>query len=369
MEARVERVELLASAHDPAALLEAFAALPFAREVLARGPDRARVRLEDGTEVRLAVLPDDDARFFAALAASTAGAPHLRELEARAAALGLALGPQGLRDVGGLRSLGAEEDLYAALDLPVVPPELRREARPEPAPPDLLAMGDVRGLVHVHTRDGRGAHPAAAMVARARREGFGWVLLADRGLDAARTAGQGRVAEEARRAARAEGSGFDVVLGAEAPIGAAGRLELEAAVRASVELVIAAPGGSAGEVAAALSDPAVKVLGHPREPDGASWATDLEAWLPVLDAAARHRVALEVSGHPRAVPLPEGWHAAARARGLDVLPAADAHDLVSVEDVQAAVGLCRAGRWPRQAVPATRDASGFRRWIREEEAT
>ena len=359
----VPEVDLLATALDPQALLARFLELPFVAEVRGRTAAGARVRLEDGTAVSLSVLEDDDRRFAGLRLETSAAPPHLAALARRAVERGLVWGPAGLWRAGERLALDSEEALYEALGLPWCPPELREDGSLRPPPGDLVAMEDLRGAVHLHTTAGAGAHDAAQMTERARREGFAWAVLADRGLEAADLARQ-RVALEASAAApEDEAPPCRAFLGVEVEVAPGGCLEASDAVLAAADLVVAVPGADPGDAARALSAPAVKVLAHPRAPHCESWAADLEAWVPILRAAARHHVALEISGGPAAAPLPVGLAAAARDHAVALLPAADAHDLGAIEDVVCAVGWCRRGRCGRDEILGTLDADDFAAWL------
>ncbi len=315
MASRVEGVVLLATAHDPDPLIQAFLGLPWLTGAKHPELDVAMGRTDDGIPIGLRVLPDDETAFTAQLLYLTARKDHFAALMAAADARGMLLDPQGLWRGEEQIPTPNEADVYAALDLPFVPPELREGPEFSAPPEDLVSMGDLRGLVGVHTDRGAGRHSLPMMAERARREGYAWMLLADADLDGDELREQRGEILAAERMAAEEESPLRI-----------------------------------------LSAGAVKVLAHPRD-DAADAPRDLAGWEIVLDDCAKEGRVPLVSGGPNAAVLPAGWHAAVRQRGLRVMPAADAHDLASIDDQICAVGELRRGRWVRGDVLSAREAA------------
>ena len=138
---------------------------------------------------------------------------------------------------------------------------------------------------------------------------------------------------------------------------------------AAADLVVLRPSRSAAETAAALSHPAVRVLGHPDEIPGTEvpWFdrrhVSSAGWQLVLEAAGRAGVALAWSGAPHAAWLPDDVHTLARQSGVRVLPTADADDMSDIDNMHCAIGALRGGGWAREDVLGTLDADGFARWL------
>lgn len=365
MEPWVEGIELLASAHEPEALVEAFIGLGPIETVVEREAARARARLADGTRVSLTVLAEDPGPYIAALIERTGPATHVAALQARARARGLTLDGRGLLDANGPLPLAWEPDVYAALELDPVPPELRHlDGAPSP-PATLVEMRDVVGLAHMHTDRGAGSAPLEGCARAALQNGFGWLLVADRGLDPD--------ALEAQRAAAAgvhedEDVPVRVLVGAEVAVGPDGQLAADPVVLEGADVVIASVEGAREadplpRYLAAVRHPAVRVLAHPRSPTlgGPATAPDWEA---VLDALAETGTALEISGESARVELEPGLLRAAIDRGVKLLPAADAHDLGSVDRAIVAVGQARRAGARVSDVLTTLTADAFREWAR-----
>ncbi len=368
----VDRVVLLATAHEPAALLDAFRNMPFVSACVESATDHAAVRTDDGTRVELTVT--DEATFFSKLLELTGPAAHVERVRAHANAVGRSL------DVAAFH----EPELYAALELPYCPPELRERSDLEEAPDGWLHMRDVNGLAHVHTAAAAGSFSVAEMADRAAQEGFAWMVVADRGPNAQprglSTEGFGAQADEIRAAnAREPVEGepdLHVFHGLEtdfarqdAPDVPPAQLDAADVVFATVEPGRGDPAGDAAALTrtlvAAATHPAVHVLGHLKTP-GAGGPTATPDWSRVFEACEAHGTAVELSGEAHAVSYDAGWHDAARAAGVSLVPAADAHDLESVDNLLCAVGAARRGAWTVSEVLPTLDVAGFAAWCRRE---
>jgi DNA polymerase (family 10) len=343
MEPAVARVDLLATAHEAAPLLDALAAAPFVADVLDRGAATGLVRAKDGLLLHLEVLEQEE-RFGAALLRTTGPDAYVASLHAVARGRGLAWTGDVLA-AGGEERLAAEEhDVYAALDLPWQPPERRgRGSLEEGVPPGLLEMRDVVGVAGLEPGQGPGRYSAAEFLSRAEREGYAWALVTSSGDAPALPLGARRV-----------------------DIGPDGALTLESGIVADPEafrIGYPEPGFptarralTAALVTAAKSG-ALDVLAL-RLPPGAE---DPEA-RALLDACAASGVALGVPPpphHPR--PEPHLLEAGA-ARGVPVLLLAEAIDLNSVDDLILAVGLARRAGVPRSLVLNTFDRPALEAW-------
>jgi DNA polymerase (family 10) len=386
MEPVCDGVDLVATSTEPERLLEAFATVPFAAEVLERGAGFARIRLEDGSLARLdAFAPEadgSDGATLVALLVRTGPDDYVAALRARAAAKGLALGDAGLARGGERVVVRSEEEVLERLGLPWRPPEARRADRVDaPVPRELLRMTDLRGLLHAHTRRGHGSYSASEMAARAAREGYAWVALTDR---ARPDRGEPLSAEDlralrdenARRASAPEDEDdapeaacAEVLAGVEVAIRPDGTLDAEPGVLEEADVVVAVADAADGEdvterLCRGVRDPRVHVLGRlqgrvllgRRGP-----AVDVPA---VLDACAAAGTAIGIDGDPHRLDLGAEWHAEALRRGLLAAVGADAHDLVGIDHAILATGQARRGEWPKGRVLTTWAAADVRAWCR-----
>ena len=350
MEPRVAAVELIVTTLDLAALASGTIEQAVGDLALVhRDPGGFRIKAD--IPLDLTVMAEDPEAFLAAQLALTASRAHREALEA---ALAHRAAPQE-------PSL-TEEAWYVDRGLPPLPPELRGSANLDPAPPELVSMGDIQGLFGLHAAPGGGRHPLQTMTDRARREGYRWAVFTLKGSDVATLHALRAEAEAAERAvASAEPDPFRVFLALEAGVTPGGRISVDAALASAADLVLLRPGACADETSRALSDPRVKVLGHPR--DDVPWAHDEAAWERVIRSAADHDVALEVSGGALSAWVPDRVNDLAHEYGVPSLPGADALEPRGIDDLLCAAGALRRGRWARQQVLAARGAADFAAWL------
>ena len=374
MQATVESLEILATAHDAGPLLSAFVDMPFVEATVARDATSGQVILDDGLRVSLRVVPDD--RFFAALVTSTGSKAHVEALAARCAAKGYRLAEDGLFEGRHRVKCEEEEDVYRAAGVPFVPPELREDADVErEAPADLVGIRDVVGVLHAHSTWSDGAFSILEMARKAAETGFAWFAICDHsevatyahGLDAARVRAQWAEIDALNASGEA---GIPILKGIESDILPDGDLDLPASVLEGFDVVIGSVHSAFRQSEAvmterlvrAVSNPLLHVLGHPtgrlllgRE----GYAFDLER---VLEACAKHGTAVELNANPHRLDLDEAALAAALRRGVPIAIDPDAHDLTGIDDVIYGVGTARRARVPRGAVLNALPVEAFRTW-------
>lgn len=374
MKATVRNLNLLATGHDPAGLVNAFAAMPLVARVEDRGERAALVVLEDGTPATLRVVPEEE--FVAAQAFATATKEHGEALVAAASRRGLRLTEGGLFRGPERVPLEDDRDLYAALGLAYFPPELREDADlSRPPPDDLLAPTDVKGILHAHSTWSDGSFSIREMASKAAQSGFSWFAICDHSRSAFYANGltPERLREQAAEvdALNASGAaGIPVLKGTEVDILPDGSLDFEDDVLAALDVVVASvhsafkqPRETMTErLVRAVSSRHVHVLGHPtgrlllgRE----GYDFDLDR---VLDACAAHGTAIELNANPHRLDLDASLLERATSRGVKVAIDPDAHDLLGVDDVVYGVGAGRRGRLRRGDVLTALPADEFLAW-------
>ena len=273
-------VDVLVATGSPEAVSQAFASLPVVQAILARGPTKTLVRLTNGMDADLRVLAPES--FGAALIYFTGSKSHNVALRRIALKAGLKLNEYGLFRGPRMVAGRTEEDVYRALGLDFIPPELREDtgevdrARAGTLP-RLLDAADIRGDLQVHTRWTDGAASIEDMARAARALGREYIAITDHARDLAMTGGLG---PEQLRAQRDEihrvnqrlgPLGIQVLCGVEANIRADGSLDLPPEALAELDLVGAAIHSHFDQsrdemtrrVVRAIEDPAVDVLFHP----------------------------------------------------------------------------------------------------------
>ncbi|MBW2735301.1 MAG: DNA polymerase/3'-5' exonuclease PolX [Deltaproteobacteria bacterium] len=353
-------LDVLVAADESQEAMDCFVNLPAVAEVMLRGDTKCSVRLDSGLQVDLRVL--EPASFGAALHYFTGSKHHNIAVRDRAKRKGLRISEYGVFCESTNERLGgaSEEEIFAAVGLPFIPPELREnrgeiEAAEAQKLPRLLEAGDLRGDMHLHTTDSDGKADAVTMVRHAKSLGFDYVAITDhsfglpvtQGLDAA-----GLVAQRERlRRIQEEVGGIEVLAGVEAEILADGSLDLPVDVLREQDWVIASvhSGFSMGSeemtarVIAALDSGVVDCLGHPTgrllgERD--AYAIDLEA---VLQAASRAHVAMELNAAPSRLDLNANTCRRAREVGVPVVISSDAHALEQLGALELGVTTARRG--------------------------
>ena len=375
-------LDILVTSTDPARVMDAFVRLPQVAEILEQGPTKASVRHREGIQVDLRVV--EPATFGAALQYFTGSKEHNIRIREMAVKKRLKISEYGVfREPGGKRIAGAtEEEVYAAVGLPWIPPELREdsgeiEAAQSRRLPTLVELDDIRGDLHCHTNATDGHHTVEALVAAARKRGYAYVLVSDHSRST-RIAG-GLTADEALahveriRAIGRKQRGITVLAGSECDILPDGSLDYPDDVLARMDLVVAAVHSRFKQpraemtrrICRALENPYVNILAHPtgrlmgqREP----YDVDLEA---VFAAARRHGKALEINCYPERLDLNDVH--ARRARELGVLLAinTDTHALDQLDTMRLGVATARRAWVEPAEVINTWSLDKLRAWARK----
>lgn len=331
-----------APADQTATLMTRFTSHPNVDRVLVQGPTKSSVRLRGGLQADLRVVPADSRG--AAMQYFTGSKAHNIALRDRAIQRGFKLNEYGLYRIdSGERVAGStEEEIYAALGLAPIPPELR-EGRGEIAAaeagtlPALITVEDLRGDLHTHTDATDGRDDLEAMAAAARAAGLAYMAVTDHskaiamanGLDEHRV-----LAQAARiRALNDRLDGFTILAGIECDIRPDGTMDLAEDCLAQLDLVVASVHSAFNQdesqmtdrILRALACPYVDILGHPTGRlllRRAPYRVNIDT---LVDAAARHGVALEINSQVDRLDLNDVHARLARDRGVKLVISTDAH--------------------------------------------
>ena len=331
-------LDVLASGAD-ASIMDEFVGHRLVERVLARGETKSSVRLRGGFQADLRLVPAESRG--AALQYFTGSKTHNILLRDRAIGLGYKLNEYGVFRVDGDVQVAGEREheVYAALGLDWIPPELR-EARGEiqaaaaHALPRLIDRADLRGDLHTHTSESDGRDDLLEMAEGAREAGLEYIAITDHSKAVAMANGldERRVLQHAARI-RAADVGIRLLAGIECDIRADGSLDLSDDCLAELDVVVASVHTGhtqdrqqmTDRLLRALENPHVDILGHPtgrlilrREP----YAFDIEA---VIDRAVRLGVALEINCQPDRLDLNDVHARLARDRGAALVISTDAH--------------------------------------------
>jgi DNA polymerase (family 10) len=336
----VKDLDVIAATPDPAALVAAFATLDVIEECSSRGEAGARARTHSGMSVDLRVVaPDQFGNLLQHLTGSKAHNVALREAAARR---GLHVSEYGILDdaTGETLRCATEEEVYARLGLPWIPPELR-EDRGELAPgfavPPLLTQADLKGDLHCHTVASDGRNTVEEMARAARDRGLDYLAITDH--SATHGFGNHVAPDELERqiervaAANERVEGITVLAGTEGNILPDGSLDYPDELLARLDWVIASVHTSFSmdeatmtqRMVAACEHPWVDALGHPtgrRIESRRPYAVDLDA---LFAAAARTGTMLEINSSADRRDLSDVHARAAHDAGVAILVNSDAH--------------------------------------------
>jgi DNA polymerase (family X) len=340
----VKDLDIIATAHDPAALAAAFAELGSFERVHSSGPAGARATTHSGLRVDLRIVAPE--QFGNLLQHFTGSKQHNMALRDMAVRKGLHVSEYGVLDdaTGETRTCAGEADVYALLGLAYIEPELREDrgeieaaANGGAALPRLLEPGDLRGDLHCHTIASDGRTTIEKMALAARERGLEYLAITDH--SATMGFGNDVSPDELRRQiervreANAAIEGIELLAGSEVNVLPDGRLDYDDELLAQLDWVIASVHTSfrmpAAEMTArivtALEHPLVDALGHPagrkveRRPP---YAVDMEQ---VIAAAARTGTMLEINANPDRRDLDDVHARAAAAAGVPIVIDTDAH--------------------------------------------
>jgi DNA polymerase (family 10) len=347
---------------------------------VAEVPEAESIRvLSIGPDVKL-WLADRD-RYGVALVLATGSLDHVARLQEVAAERSLSLSGNGLFKEGELVPCATEEDLYAALGIPPVPPELREgagevEAAQAGQAPALVAEADVRGLLHSHTDFSDGANTLEEMATATRRLGYGYFGLADHSQTAAYAGGlkpervreQWELVDKLNRSFRGR---FRIFKGIESDIREDGSLDYPDDVLSGFDYVVASihsrfklePLRQTERMLRAIANPYTTILGHltgrlllRRE----GYELDIDS---VLRGCAEHGVAVEINANPHRLDLDWRWYRRALDLGCWLSINPDAHSVDELALTRWGVLIARKGGVPKERILNCLDQAELAAWF------
>ena len=366
MKETIGDLDLLAASRAPARVTQAFCRLSLAARILAQGPTKSSILTADGLQVDLRVVPPES--FGAALQYFTGSKEHNVRLRELAVRRGLKVNEYGVFRLKTRRRLAGREEaeVYRALGLAWIPPELREdqgeiEASGAGRLPQLVEAGQVRGDFHIHTSWSDGSDALETVAAAGARLGYEYLAICDHSpsLKVAHGLTAPRLRQQMAqiRALNARSGRFRLLMGAEVDILSDGRMDYPDQVLAELDFVVGSihSGFTQGEAAltrrmiSAMRNRYVTLIAHPtgrlmgsREP----YPLDLDA---VYRAAKETGTALEINAYPKRLDLCDTAARQAAQAGAMLAISTDTHSVDQLEHM--AIGLAVARRaWlgPRQ---------------------
>ncbi|HKA56407.1 MAG TPA: DNA polymerase/3'-5' exonuclease PolX [Candidatus Binatia bacterium] len=384
-------IDILAACDTPQPVMAHFLSYPQGKRVEGAGATRGTLILRSGLQVDLRVVPRRS--YGAALQYFTGSQAHGVAVRKLGVERGLRINEYGVFRVSagskngkahkeaGRRVGGAtEEEVYRAVGMAWVPPELREDhgevdAARHNALPRLVTLGDIRGNLHMHSRWTDGAQTIEEMARACKELGYEYCAITDHsqstrvagGLDAAGFKKQWQEVEQVRRRL----DGITLLAGIEVDILPDGSLDLPDDVLEAFDIVVASVHSHlqmpqpeiTRRILKAVAHPAVDILAHPterllnkREP----MAADIEA---VLRAAKEHGVAVELNAQPDRLDLNDVQVRRARELGVKVAINSDAHSTENLRFMRYGVDQARRGWLEKRDVLNTMGWQEFRRWL------
>ncbi|HYP39317.1 MAG TPA: DNA polymerase/3'-5' exonuclease PolX [Chloroflexia bacterium] len=378
--ATVGDIDLLATAANPEAVIDCFVALPIIGMIETRGENKATIRLHNGLQVDLYVM--DPQYYYSLLHHFTSGRQHNIKLRDRAIRMGLKINEYGIQRENGERiPINSEEDIYRALNLQYIPPELREdrgeiEAAARNALPELVKITDIKGDLHCHSTWSDGAESILDMARAAKARGYRYMAITDhsqsltiaKGLTIERLHAQRREIEEAQRVV---GGDFRIFHGTEMEIKLDGTLDFPDEILEWLDIVVASihsglrqPGEQVTQRALnAVRNPHVDILGHPtgrlinqREPS----AMDVSA---VIKEAAQTGTALEINAAPDRLDLDDIYVKEAMEEGCLLSVDTDAHHRDNYSLLEYGIGIARRGWATPDRILTTWEPDRLEAWL------
>ncbi len=357
----VRDLDVIATATDPAALIDAFCALPWVVEVAARGPTKATVVSHEGLRFDLRVVPPES--YGNLLQHFTGSKDHNVALREAAVRRGLSVSEYGITEVesGEVHAFTSEAEVYAFLGYAWIPPELREnlgelDAARRGELPALVELGDLRGDLHTHTTWSDGKDTLEAMVARAAEKGYAYYAICDH----SHRLRDGRLEAQSEAIdALNEVAPLRILKGIEVNIRTNGELDVSDADLATRDWVVASvhhgfDNNLTERVLAAMESPYVDCIGHiTNRKIGRRPAAELDLDR-VIEKALETGTFLEINSQPDRLDLKDVHARAAREAGLKLVIDSDGHQLAALDYVELGVGLARRAWLTKDDVLNTR---------------
>ncbi|GAC1567088.1 MAG: DNA polymerase/3'-5' exonuclease PolX [Vulcanimicrobiaceae bacterium] len=356
-EATVGDIDLVCTSHEPGDVIARFVRWERARAVLAEGVTKASIWLEGGFQIDLRVLPED---VYGNLLQHFSGSrEHNIQLREYAVRRGQRVSENGILDVasGTNRTCRTEAEVYAALGLPLIAPEMRLgigelEAALAGTLPVPVSLDDLRGDFHMHCTWSDGAHSLEAMIAGAAARGYAYHSISDHSWGRGKRIGlDPNELRSQRQTARDLGArhGIVTLCSAEVDIRSDGSLDYDDAVLAELDIVVASVhdgfnlsrDAMTARLIRACESPYVTIIGHPEGRNVERFPGYEFDYDAVFAAAARTGTALEIDGQPARLDLPSALARRARSFGVTFSLDSDAHAVEHLANVEYALGQAR----------------------------
>ncbi len=375
-------LDFLVASSEPKPIMDWFVAYPGVKEVTAHGETKSSVRFENGLQADLRVVPAE--QFYFALHHFTGSKEHNVAMRHRALGRGLSMSEWGFKSVDE-KSVApgatSEEEVFRALGLPWIPPELREgngeiDAAEAGQLPKLIQFSDLRGVFHNHTTESDGDHTLDQMAAAAEAHGWDYLGISDHSKSSFQAGGldEERLAKQLEDIAKLNASKkyrVRVLSGSEVDILKDGTLDFADDVLARLDFVVASVHtlftldreAQTARIIKAIENEHVDMVGHltgrllnKREP----YDVDIGK---VIDAAAANDTIIELNANPWRLDLDWRWWRRAAEKGVLCSINPDAHDVDQLAFAAHGVRIARKGWLTPEQVLNTRSLPEVLSWL------
>jgi DNA polymerase (family X) len=342
------------------ALAEHILKFPDIDQKLAHGENKVSFTLTNGLQVDVRLLEKEN--FGAALMYFTGSKEHNVALRGRANDMGLTLNEYALATLKGEKPVAGrtEEEIYAKLKLDFIPPELRENTGEIAAAeahklPHLVTLKDIKGDLQMHSTASDGKNSIEEMAEAARKLGHEYIAITDhsKAVTVANGLDEKRAAAHIKKihALSEKELGIRVLAGAEVDILKDGELDYSDEILAQLDVVVCSVhsyfnldrAAMTERILAAIENPYAQIIAHPtgrlllrRDP----FDYDMEK---VLDACAKHGVAMECNSYPDRLDLKDVYLRMCKDRGVKVVISTDAHSTTNLSFIRYGVTMARRG--------------------------
>lgn len=378
----IKDIDIVASCKeaDRAAIMDFFTKLPTVQNIIAKGDTKSSVLLENGIAADLRLTTDKDFPYL--LHHLTGSAEHNIALRGHGQKLGIKVSEWGLFKGEKLIRCKDETEIFAALGMSYVPPELREDmgeldAALQDKIPRLIENEDLKGVLHCHSTYSDGANSIREMAEECRRLGFEYFGICDHSMSVyyAKGLSPERVKQQHKEIDKlnAELKGFHIFKGTECDILPDGKLDYPDNVLASFDFVVASIHSSMNmteeqatkRLIKAMEHPAVKIIGHPT----GRLLLGREGYpinhRKVIEAAAELGVSIEINASPHRFDLDWRYCKYAAEKGVQISINPDAHEVAGIADIFYGVGIARKGWLRKNEVLNTKSTKEIAKWFRE----
>ncbi|HSA66685.1 MAG TPA: DNA polymerase/3'-5' exonuclease PolX [Methyloceanibacter sp.] len=371
-------LDILVTCAQGKAAVNHFIAYDEVAKVVTKGSTRATVKLKSGIQVDLRVVPAKS--YGAALHYFTGSKSHNIATRKLGQARGLKINEYGIFRDGERIGGRTEEEVFSAVGLPYIEPELREDRGEIQAAfagqlPKLISLEDIRGDLHVHTKASDGKSSLTEMVEAARARGYQYVAVTDhtkhatvaRGLDEKRLAKQ---LDEIEKLSE-DFDDIRILKSSEVDILADGKLDLSDSMLQRLDLVVAAvhykfelnAREQTERMLRAMDNKYLSILAHPTGRllgERPAYPLDIER---VIEGAKERGVALELNAHPARLDLDEVHCKLAKDMGVKLVISTDAHSTFGLDTMRFGIGQARRAWLERKDVLNTRPWAALKKAI------